>query len=42
MFDKNMVQRLDYDREMYELVNYLEEDIKEYVRFIMYGDEGIS
>ena len=38
MFDKNMVQRLAYDREMYELVMFLEEDIKEYVKFIMYGD----
>lgn len=38
MFDKNMVQRLAYDREMYELVMFLEDEPKEYVKFIMYGD----
>lgn len=37
-FDKNMVQRLAYDREMYELVMFLEDEPKEYVKFIMYGD----
>ena len=37
MFDKNMVQRLAYDREMYELVMFLEDEPKEYVKFIMYG-----
>ena len=38
MFDKNMVQRLAYDREMHELVLFLEDEPKEYVKFIMYGD----
>ena len=38
MFDKNMVQRLAFERDMHELVLFLEEDIKEYVKFIMYGD----
>ena len=40
MFDKNMVQRLAYDREMYELVLFLEDEPKEYVKFIMYGDDA--
>ena len=31
MFDVNMVQRLAYERDFYELVNYLEENRKEYV-----------
>ena len=35
MFDTNTVQRLAYDREMYELVMYIEEHKKEYVHFIM-------
>lgn len=38
MFDTNMVQRLAYDREYYELVVYLEEHRKEYVHFIMTGE----
>lgn len=39
MFDTNTVQRLAYDREMYELVCYIEEHKKEYVHFIMCGTE---
>ena len=39
MFDVNMVQRLAYERDFYELVNYLEEHRKEYVRFILTGEE---
>ena len=42
MFDKNMVQRLAYDREMYELVMFLEDEPKEYVKFIMYGDDAAA
>ena len=42
MFDKNMVQRLAYDREMYELVLFLEDEPKEYVKFIMYGDDATT
>ena len=34
MFDVNMVQRLDYERDFYELVTFLEENRKEYVHFI--------
>lgn len=39
MFDVNMVQRLAYERDFYELVNFLEENRKEYVHFILYGEE---
>lgn len=38
MFDKNMVQRLAFERDMHELVLFLEDEPKEYVKFIMYGD----
>ena len=39
MFDINMVQRLAYERNYYELVVFIEEHRKEYVHFILYGDE---
>lgn len=39
MFDTNTVQRLVYERGYYELVMFLEEHRKEYVHFILYGDE---
>ena len=39
MFDVNMVQRLAFDRNYFELVLFLEEHRKEYVQFILYGDE---
>ena len=39
MFDVHMVQRLAFDRNSFELVNFLEEHRKEYVQFILYGDE---
>ena len=42
MFDKNMVQRLAFERDMYELVMFLEDEPKEYVKFIMYGDNALS
>ena len=38
MFDVNMVQCLAYERDFYELVNYLEENRKEYVQFILTGE----
>ena len=38
MFNIPMVQRLAFERDMYELVVWLEEHKKEYVRFIMYGE----
>ena len=39
MFDTNMVQRLAYDADEFELVNYIEEHKKEYAHFIMTGRE---
>ena len=39
MFDIPMVQRLAFDRDFHELVCYLEDHRKEYVRFIMFGEE---
>ena len=39
MFDVNTVQWLANERCFYELVVFLEEHRKEYVRFILYGDE---
>ena len=39
MFDVNTVQWLANERGFYELVVFLEEHRKEYVRFILYGDE---
>ena len=39
MFDVRTVQRLAFDQDFYELVCYLEEHRKEYVRFIMFGEE---
>lgn len=38
MFDIPMVQRLAYERDFYELVLFLEENRKEYVHFILYGE----
>lgn len=39
MFDVNMVQRLAYEHDFYELVTWLEEHRKEYVLFILTGEE---
>ena len=39
MFDIPAVQRLAYERDFYELVLYLEDYRKEYVNFILHGDE---
>lgn len=39
MFDVTMVQRLAYERDFYELVLFLEDHRKEYVNFILHGDE---
>jgi len=33
------VQRLAYEKEFYELVCFIEETRREYVHFILYGDE---
>lgn len=37
MFDINTVQRLAFERDCFELVCFLEEDPKAYVRFILTG-----
>ena len=39
MFDVTAVQRLAYERDFYELDLYLEDYRKEYVNFILHGDE---
>ena len=39
MCDIAMVQRLAYERDFYELVLFLEENRKEYVHFILYGED---
>ena len=38
MFDTNAAQRLAYERNFYELVVFIEENRKEYVHFILYGE----
>lgn len=40
MFDVKTVQQLAFERDFYELVDYLEENRKGYVRFILTGEEG--
>jgi len=37
MFDLPVVQRLAYERDFYELVCWIEDHKKEYVRFILTG-----
>ena len=39
MFAVNTVQRIAYERGFYELVNYIEENKKGYVHFILTGEE---
>lgn len=39
MFDVKAVQRIAYEMDFYELVKYIEENPKEYVRFILTGEE---
>ena len=38
MFDLPVVQRLAYERDFYELVCWIEDHKKEYVRFILTGE----
>ena len=38
MFDTNRVQCLASERNFYELVVFIEENRKEYVHFILYGE----
>lgn len=37
MFDVRVVQRIAYEMDFYELVDFLETDRKDYVDFILYG-----
>ena len=39
MLDQNAVQRIAYDIDFFELVNFIEENKSAYVRFILTGDE---
>lgn len=38
MFDVTAVQRIAFEMDFYELVNYIEENRKGYVRFILTGE----
>ena len=38
MLDTNAVQRLAFDHDFYELVNFIEEDRKAYAHFIFTGE----
>ena len=40
MFDVKTVQYLAFHNDFYELVNYLEENRKEYIHFILTGEEN--
>lgn len=42
MFDLKMVQRIAFDSGYYELVTFLEDHRKEYVHFIMTGEDQPS
>ena len=39
MFDLNAVQRIAYDLDFFELVDFIEENKAAYVRFILTGEE---
>ena len=39
MFDLNAVQRIAFEMDFYELVNFIEEEKAAYVRFILTGKE---
>lgn len=39
MFDLNAVQRIAYDMDFFELVDFIEENKATYVRFILTGEE---
>ncbi|MCH3958040.1 MAG: DUF5049 domain-containing protein [Selenomonas sp.] len=39
MFDIATVQRFAFERDSYELVRFIEEHRKEYIRFILTGQE---
>ena len=39
MFSVNEVQHLAYEQKLYDLVVFIEDHRKEYVHFILYGEE---
>lgn len=39
MFDIHAVQRIAYEMDFYELVNFIEEEKAKYVKFIINGQE---
>ena len=39
MFELNAVQRIAYDMDFFELVDFIEENKAAYVRFILTGEE---
>lgn len=40
MFDLPYVQRLAFDRNYFDLVLFIQDHREEYVKFILYGDDG--
>lgn len=40
LFDLPYVQRLAFDRNYFDLVLFIEDHRDEYVRYILYGDDG--
>lgn len=42
MLDYRVVQRIAFDRQMYELVNYIEENPARYFHFIITGKEDLE
>lgn len=40
MMDATWVQRLAFEQDFHELVIFIEENRKEYTRFILYGEAG--
>lgn len=40
MFDVNMVQRIAYDMDLFELTDFLTVHRSEYLQFILTGEEG--
>jgi hypothetical protein len=40
MMNSIQVQRLAFEQDFHELVIFIEESRKEYIRFILYGDAG--
>ena len=41
LLDITQVQRLAFEQDFHELVVYLEENRSKYIRFVLYGDDGL-